>query len=392
MQTNNKRILFFSTIEEDWGGSEELWAASIPYLQLNNIEVILVKKRINRGHPKFVELHNWNVTLVDLEVKSEKIRILKRVILKLLRVINFSRIKIKNQSLETDFIKKIKSINADLVIVAQGINFDGLEYSYQLYTFKIPFAVISQKAVEFYWPHKYVRPIMKIAIKNALKLFFISQHNLKLTEEQFGMKIDNSQVLQNPIKTKGKLIPTPSLEAEIRLACIGRLFLIDKGQDILIRILSLDKWKSRPIRVSFIGTGIDEIALKELAILLGVKNISFEGHVNNIEDIWTTHHALILPSRSEGMSLAMLEAMAIGRTVIVTDAGGSSELITDGENGFIGQANFKSFDQTMERAWALREQWNDIGKKALILIESKYREVPGEVLGEEIIKLINTNS
>jgi glycosyltransferase involved in cell wall biosynthesis len=92
------------------------------------------------------------------------------------------------------------------------------------------------------------------------------------------------------------------------------------------------------------------------------------------------------------MSLAMLEAMAIGRTVIVTDAGGSSELITDGENGFIGQANFKSFDQTMERAWALREQWNDIGKKALILIENKYRELPGEVLGEEIIKLINTNS
>ena len=46
MQTNNKRILFFSTIEEDWGGSEELWAASIPYLQLNNIEVILVKKEL----------------------------------------------------------------------------------------------------------------------------------------------------------------------------------------------------------------------------------------------------------------------------------------------------------------------------------------------------------
>lgn len=392
MQTNNKKILFFSTIEEDWGGSEELWAASIPYLQLNNMEVIVLKKRINRNHPKFVELYNWNVTLVDLEMKSEKIRILKRVLMKLLRVINSLRISIENQSLETDFIKKIKSINADIVIVAQGINFDGLEYAHQLYTFKIPFAVISQKAVEFYWPHKFVRPFMKIAINNALKLFFISQHNLKLTEEQFGMKIDNSQVIQNPIKTKGKLIPNPSQETEIRLACIGRLFLIDKGQDILIRILSLDKWKSRPIKISFIGTGIDEIALKELATLLGVKNISFEGHVTNIEDIWTNHHALILPSRSEGMSLAMLEAMAIGRTVIVTDAGGSSELITDGENGFIGQANFESFDQTMERAWALREQWNVIGKKALFLIENKYRELPGEVLGKEIIKLINTNS
>ena len=66
MQTNNKRILFFTTSEGDWGGSEELWAASIPYLQLNNIEVIVLKKRINRNHQKFVELHNWNVKLVDL--------------------------------------------------------------------------------------------------------------------------------------------------------------------------------------------------------------------------------------------------------------------------------------------------------------------------------------
>ena len=56
MQNTNKKILFFSTIDEDWGGSEELWAKSIPYLQLNNVEVTVLKKRINKVHPKFLEL------------------------------------------------------------------------------------------------------------------------------------------------------------------------------------------------------------------------------------------------------------------------------------------------------------------------------------------------
>ena len=54
--------------------------------------------------------------------------------------------------------------------------------------------------------------------------------------------------------------------------------------------------------------------------------------------IWAEHHALVLPSRFEGMPLVVVEAMLCGRPCIVTDVGGNAELIRDGINGFLAKA------------------------------------------------------
>ena len=56
------------------------------------------------------------------------------------------------------------------------------------------------------------------------------------------------------------------------------------------------------------------------------------GH-DSIADLYRTSDVFVLPSLNEGMSNALLEAMASGLPVIVTDTGGTSELI-DG-NGVV---------------------------------------------------------
>jgi len=73
----------------------------------------------------------------------------------------------------------------------------------------------------------------------------------------------------------------------------------------------------------------------------------------------------VLSSRSEGLPLALVEAMLCGRPAIVTNAGGSAEIVEDNINGFIAHApTTEAFDEALERAWARRSEWEQIGKGA----------------------------
>ncbi len=56
-ETSEKRkILIFSSIVEDWGGSEELWAQIIPILQQDGYLIHFMKNTINYDHTKFISL------------------------------------------------------------------------------------------------------------------------------------------------------------------------------------------------------------------------------------------------------------------------------------------------------------------------------------------------
>jgi glycosyltransferase involved in cell wall biosynthesis len=54
-----------------------------------------------------------------------------------------------------------------------------------------------------------------------------------------------------------------------------------------------------------------------------------------IAEHYAAAHVYVLPSYNEGMSVALLEAMAAGLPVIVTPTGGTAELVSSGLNGFI---------------------------------------------------------
>ncbi|WP_342327867.1 glycosyltransferase family 4 protein [Pedobacter sp. FW305-3-2-15-E-R2A2] len=364
-----KKIAIITCCIDDWGGSEELWAKSIPMLK-EGTEITLYKNSINRSHPEFIKLTNRHVQLIELEPELSFRQRLSRKVRQMIK-----RIGTKDYSENygiAKFYEEIKATNPDLVIVAQGINFDGLIYAWQCKLLNIPYVIIAQKAVDFYWPYPTDRDYMKETLKHAKMCFFVSQHNLQLTEEQFGLRLNNSMVVYNPIKTKVNALPFPDTEQGYKLACVARLFVIDKGQDILLRILNKEKWRARPMTVSFIGTGLDEQGIKEMAALFKLDNVEFIGFHEDIENVWKNYHALLLPSRSEGLPLSMIEAMSVGRTVIVSNAGGNADFVTDGLNGFISEATEKDFESAMERAWEMRKQWQNIGTTASLYITNHF--------------------
>lgn len=365
--SKDKKLAVVTCCLDDWGGSEELWSRSTLILKNEGLSHVTVfKNRINEQHPEFVKLKQQHIKLKELEPQSP---LFKSLLFKLKDIFDHAGEKLGltkynwNKPAER-FYKQLKADRPDLVLISQGINFDGLVYAYQCLRLNIRYIIVSHKAVDFYWPSPGDRDYMKETLLKAEKCLFVSEHNRKLTEEQFGVKLPNSNIVFNPVKTPVSPLPYPSTANGYRLACVGRLFVIDKGQDILLRILAQPKWKSRDFFVSFIGKGPDHKGLVEMAALLGVEKVSFSGYNEGLTEIWNDHHALILPSRSEGLPLTVIEAMSLGRMVIAANAGGNAEIINNEVTGFIAEPNETDFDKAMEIAWNKRSEWESIGLAA----------------------------
>jgi len=113
---------------------------------------------------------------------------------------------------------------------------------------------------------------------------------------------------------------------------------------------------------------------------LKLATVHFRGHVDNINGIWEQNHLLILPSRIEGLPIALVEAMWCGRAAIVTDIAGNAELCVDGRTGFVAAApSVGALEQTMEVAWTCRHEWQKMGNAARMRVEAL---IPKDPVGE----------
>ncbi len=184
------------------------------------------------------------------------------------------------------------------------------------------------------------RERMRQSFIRAQRVFFVSKHNREVTEERIGQKLSNAEVVWNPFNVEYQAeLAWPALdEGRFRLACVARLWMRDKGQDILLKVLAQEKWRNRPVDVHFYGLGMNAIGLDEMAKMLGLTHVYFRGFEPDVTEIWRQNHMLILPSRAEGLPLALVEAMLCGRPSIVTNTGGNVEVLDDEEAGFLARA------------------------------------------------------
>ncbi len=108
-----------------------------------------------------------------------------------------------------------------------------------------------------------------------------------------------------------------------------------KGLDVLFHA-----WKLLNDRGVFHGLKIlgggDPSAMQDLARELGILHfVTFVGPVTNVAEHLLSSSMFILPSRDEGLSNALLEAMAHGVPCIATNISGSQDLIRHKENGLL---------------------------------------------------------
>ncbi|TFH30341.1 MAG: glycosyltransferase, partial [Myxococcales bacterium] len=86
-------------------------------------------------------------------------------------------------------------------------------------------------------------------------------------------------------------------------------------------IAGVDRWADAPLALA------DELGIRDRVTLLGKRT--------DMPRVFATFDVFVLPSESEGMSNALLEAMAMGVPAIATSVGGNPHVVTDGAAGFL---------------------------------------------------------
>jgi glycosyltransferase involved in cell wall biosynthesis len=149
--------------------------------------------------------------------------------------------------------------------------------------------------------------------------------------------IYNGQDVLPPLGPEKKLSLRDELglaEDEQVIGVVGSLYPVKGHKYLLAAVPQVLKHHPRTIFL-IVGRGELELALKEEVKRCGVeKQVRFLGFRNDVSALLSIMDIFVLPSLSEGLSIALLEAMAAGKPVVATNVGGNPELVIDGETGF----------------------------------------------------------
>lgn len=126
----------------------------------------------------------------------------------------------------------------------------------------------------------------------------------------------------------------------VKIGCIANIRPI-KGQVHFVDAAKLVFEQFPKVRCYLVGLPVDENYFKEVLGRIrehGLENVvKLTGPVekSKVWDVWRTMDIGVVPSLSEGMSNALLEAMAAGKPVIATTVGGNVEVVRNGETGYL---------------------------------------------------------
>jgi glycosyltransferase involved in cell wall biosynthesis len=118
-----------------------------------------------------------------------------------------------------------------------------------------------------------------------------------------------------------------------RIIFVGRL-IPNKGPHLLLDALLALHREGLRFTAVYLGDGPMRLELLRRAASLGA-SIEFRGHVRDVAAELRNADLLVRPSLTEGLPLALLEAMASGVCVIASDIAGNRDLIDDGANGVL---------------------------------------------------------
>lgn len=351
--------LLFITTQTEWGGSEPLWVETAKKAAAEGHEVAAVFPHNAQPHSGYEKLREAGVEVVARPARMEP-TLLRRIGWKL-------------QGLgkpEVEWWRRRFARTPDAVCVSQGGSYCALTMPGLVEWLRespMPYVLVSHSHRARALPEsKYITRLQRL-FRDASAIGFVAEANRVAAEEFLGLKLPQAKILQNPLNLRTvDSVPWPEENSPLQLACVGRIDFEDKGQDLLVDALAQDRLRSRDFTLDIFGSGPDEAALRERIEHHGLQGkVRLAGFERDIRKIWADHHVLVMPSRSEGTPISLIEAQICARPSVVTDVDGNGEWVKDGKTGFMAkEASVEAISDALERMWSRRDQLRAIGEAA----------------------------
>lgn len=138
----------------------------------------------------------------------------------------------------------------------------------------------------------------------------------------------------------------------------------EKDFPTLLRAMVLALIRVPELKLKIVGDGPERAALEALAESLNLRNsVEFLGERHDVPNLLTQAGFFVTSSLTEGISLTLLEAMAVGLPVVATHVGGNPEIVVEGETGRLAPAaNPQALADSIVQMCDERNRWSNLGR------------------------------
>lgn len=177
------------------------------------------------------------------------------------------------------------------------------------------------------------RALTRWAARRPDAIVAVSRDAATRAVEREGFPAERVQLIHNGIDT-APITPRTGRWGR-RLVTVARLEPV-KALDVLLRAVAMLRGTEREVTLTVVGDGSARPALEALAHQLDLAAVvAFSGWRADVAHELRAADLFVMSSRSEGLSLTLLEAMAVGLPVVATAVGGNPEVVAHDKTGLL---------------------------------------------------------
>lgn len=232
-----------------------------------------------------------------------------------------------------ELYKLVKKIRPDLLL------FNGSNISYFLPFFKKYKSIYYRHTTNLYAPKRrrwLFKLIMNWLYLSASLTIHVSKYSL--SEQKVGRGI----CIHNGIDVHPQIMRVKSANAPLNVLFCSRL---ERAKGIREIVTAFNAISPEVAQLTIIGNGSEKDWVSDNL----TKNIEYLGFQKEVAHFYKKADVMILMSEFENFPISVIEAMNYSLPIITTGAGGISEMVRDGYNGFVIKANPQEIINAIEK-------------------------------------------